>query len=89
VTRLAAVLLCLTLAARADVNLKRVVLLSPSAYSNPEGNYHPVADMDHNGLLEMAYVTGRAANSVQFSHYSAADQPTRESLYPLFAERRA
>jgi elongation factor G len=28
---------------------------------------------------------GRAANSMQFSHFSAVDQPTRERLYPLFA----
>jgi elongation factor G len=30
---------------------------------------------------------GRAANSMQFSHFSAVDQPTRERLYPLFAGR--
>jgi len=28
---------------------------------------------------------GRAANSMQFSHFSRVDQPTRERLYPLFA----
>jgi elongation factor G len=28
---------------------------------------------------------GRASNSMQFSHFSAVDQPTRERLYPLFA----
>jgi translation elongation factor EF-G len=27
----------------------------------------------------------RAANPMQFSHFSAVDQPTRERLYPLFA----
>ena len=27
---------------------------------------------------------GRASNSMQFSHFSAVDQPTRERLYPLF-----
>ena len=30
---------------------------------------------------------GRAANSMQFSHFSAVDQSTRERLYPLFAGR--
>jgi len=30
---------------------------------------------------------GRAANSMQFSHFSRVDQPTRERLYPLFAGR--
>jgi elongation factor G len=28
---------------------------------------------------------GRASNSMQFSHFSAVDQNTRERLYPLFA----
>ena len=28
---------------------------------------------------------GRASNSMQFSHFSAVDQATRERLYPLFA----
>jgi elongation factor G len=28
---------------------------------------------------------GRASNSMQFSHFSAVDQSTRERLYPLFA----
>jgi len=28
---------------------------------------------------------GRASNSMQFSRFSAVDQPTRERLYPLFA----
>jgi elongation factor G len=31
---------------------------------------------------------GRASNSMQFSHFSAVDQPTRERLYPLFAEHQ-
>jgi elongation factor G len=29
---------------------------------------------------------GRATNSMQFSRFSAVDQPTRERLYPLFAQ---
>jgi elongation factor G len=29
---------------------------------------------------------GRASNSMQFSHFSTVDQPTRERLYPLFAQ---
>ncbi|MBM3313911.1 hypothetical protein FJY70_04905, partial [candidate division WOR-3 bacterium] len=43
--------------ARADVNLHRVMFLPHSATG--EQDYHPLADMDHDGLLEMAYVTGR------------------------------
>jgi len=45
--------------ARAELRLKRVMFLSPSALAQPALEYHPVADMDRDGLLEMAYVTGR------------------------------
>jgi len=38
--------------------MKRVLFLSHSAYGVPEVDYHPVADMDRDGLVEMAYTTG-------------------------------
>ena len=44
--------------ARAELRLKRIMHLFPSAMSFPE-DCHPIADMDHDGLLEMAYKTGR------------------------------
>jgi len=52
-------LLFLPAVARADMNLKRVMSLRPSSLGIPGIGYHPIADMDHDGLLEMAYVTGR------------------------------
>jgi len=54
---LAVIVLLLPTVARAELRLKRVMFLAPSAYGS--NDYHPIADMDHDGLLEMAYMTGR------------------------------
>ncbi len=35
------------------------MFLSPSAYSRTDHSYHPIADMDRDGFLEMAYTTGK------------------------------
>jgi len=45
-------------AAHAELRLKRPMFLYPSALGNPGHDYLPIADMDRDGLLEMAYRTG-------------------------------
>ncbi|MBM3314128.1 VCBS repeat-containing protein, partial [candidate division WOR-3 bacterium] len=49
-------MLLLPTVAHAGLRLKRVMFMSPSAFGVDD--YLPVADMDHDGLQEMAYVTG-------------------------------
>ncbi|MFO7650045.1 MAG: T9SS type A sorting domain-containing protein [bacterium] len=58
--RLLALLLLLAAGAAVALQMKRVMLLSPSARSNGSFDYHPTMDMDCDGFLEMAYSTGRS-----------------------------